>query len=214
MDEARERLSKDYELGDDPDVLFSRADELYTALRFADCFAVTSRIVARHPTHRATLPLHLSCMYHLPKLRSRLFVLAHQLVDTDPDDALSWYAVGLWYFTGRRWEEARRYFGKSVLLDARFGPAWVAFAHTYAFEGEHDQAITAYSTALRHFQGTHLPLLFIGMQHLGLANVRLAEEYLRAAHGMCADDALVLNELGVLEMHKEKCVALTCSQLV
>lgn len=50
-------------------------------------------------------------MHHLPNLRSRLFLLAHEMVDNEPDDAISWYAVGLWYFAGKRWEESRRYFG-------------------------------------------------------------------------------------------------------
>ena len=39
----RKRLVDDYGLGDNPDVLFSFADALYTQLRWADCFAVTSR---------------------------------------------------------------------------------------------------------------------------------------------------------------------------
>lgn len=93
---------------------------------------------------------------------------------------------------------------KSVLIDSRFGPAWIAFAHSYAYEGEHDQAITAYSTSLRHFQGTHLPLLFIGMQHLGLNNVDLAQEYLLSAMATCQDDPAVYNELGVVEFYKDK----------
>lgn len=93
---------------------------------------------------------------------------------------------------------------KSVLIDSRFGPSWIAFAHSYAYEGEHDQAITAYSTALRHFQGTHLPLLFIGMQHLGLKNVALAEEYCSAAQGSGSADAAVWNELGVAAYYKEE----------
>lgn len=159
-------------------------------------------------------------MHHLPHLRSKLFLLAHDLVENEPDDAISWYAVGMWYFSGKRWEESRRYFGfvllspqrlaliwdcsKSVLIDSRFGPAWIAFAHSYAYEGEHDQAITAYSTALRHFQGTHLPLLFIGMQHLGLNNIDLAREYLLTAKATCGDDPAVYNELGVVEFYKEK----------
>lgn len=93
---------------------------------------------------------------------------------------------------------------KSVLIDPRFGPAWLAYAHSFAFEGEHDQAITAYSTAHRHLSGSHLPLLFIGMQHLGLSNVVLAEEYLLAAREVCKDDPLVLNELGVIHVHNEE----------
>ncbi|KAK4700979.1 anaphase-promoting complex subunit 6, partial [Phenoliferia sp. Uapishka_3] len=201
MTVARQRLTDEFGLGDDPDVLFGLADELYTGMRFAECFRVTSKVLAIHSSHRPTLPLHLACMHHLPNLRSRLYLLAQELVENEPDDAISWYAVGLWYFAGRRWEESRRYFGKSVLIDSRFGPAWIAFAHSYAYEGEHDQAITAYSTALRHFQGTHLPLLFIGMQHLGLSNVALAQEYLEAAKTGCPDDPLVLNELGVIAHH-------------
>ena len=106
-----------------------------------------------HDSHTTTLPLHLACMSHLPHLRSKLFLLAHELVDRDPDSVISWYAVGLWYFSTEKWEESRRYFGKGLLLDNRFGPAWIAFAHSFALEGEHDQAITAYSTAQRHFQG-------------------------------------------------------------
>ncbi|GAA5975618.1 hypothetical protein JCM10908_005220 [Rhodotorula pacifica] len=199
---ARQRLATEYGLGNDPDVLFSRADELHTAMRFAECYKITSHILASHPAHRPTLPLHLSCMHHLPNLRSRLFLLAHEMVDNEPDDAISWYAVGLWYFAGKRWEESRRYFGKAVLIDPRFGPAWIAYAHSFAYEGEHDQAITAYSTAQRHLPGSHLPLLFIGMQHLGLANVTLAEEYLLGAQEICPDDPLVLNELGVVSLHK------------
>ncbi|GEM06673.1 cell division control protein 16 [Rhodotorula toruloides] len=200
---ARQRLTDDYGLGEDPDVLFSRADELYNAMRYVECFKITSHIVSLHPYHRPSLPLHLSCMHHIPNLRSRLFLLAHEMVENEPDDAISWYAVGLWYFSGKRWEESRRFFGKSVLIDPRFGPAWLAYAHSFAYEGEHDQAITAYSTAQRHLPGSHLPLLFIGMQHLSLANVSLAEEYLLAAQEICRGDPLVVNELGVIALHHQ-----------
>ncbi|GAA5828340.1 hypothetical protein JCM11251_006205 [Rhodosporidiobolus azoricus] len=204
MSIARQRLTDDYGLGQDPDVLFSRADELYNGMRFAECFKITTRILALHPSHRPTLPLHLSCMHHLPNLRSKLFLLAHEMVETEPDDAISWYAVGLWYFAGKRWEESRRFFGKSVLIDPRFGPSWLAYAHSFAYEGEHEQAITAYSTAQRHLPGSHLPLLFIGMQHLGLGNVGLAEEYVLAAREVGKEDPLVVNELGVIALHNQQ----------
>jgi hypothetical protein len=42
---------------------------------------------------------------------------------------------------------------KTSLMDPRFGPAWVAFGHTFALEGEHDHAVTAYSTCARMFTG-------------------------------------------------------------
>jgi hypothetical protein len=44
-------------------------------------------------------------------------------------------------------------FSKASLMDPRFGPAWITFAHSFAYEGEHEQAITAYSTSARLFPG-------------------------------------------------------------
>ena len=79
----------------------------------------------------------------------------------------------------------------------------IGFAHTFAAEGEHDQAISAYSTAARLFQGTHLPQLFLGMQNLQLNNIPLAHEYLNTAYTLCQRDPLLLNELGVVFYHEE-----------
>jgi len=93
------------------------------------------------------------------------------MVQREPENALSWYAVGVWYLTGGKWGEARQYFrsvghldsklaffdiiylSKTSLMDPRFAPAWVAFGHTFALEGEHDHAVTAYSTCARMFTG-------------------------------------------------------------
>lgn len=108
-------------------------------------------------------------MYHLSHLHSKLFILAHEMVDREPENPISWYAVGVWYLSGGKWAQARQYFryeahkslsrgnsfhpSKTSLMDPRFGPAWIAFAHTFALEGEHDHAVTAYSTCARMFTG-------------------------------------------------------------
>jgi anaphase-promoting complex subunit 6 len=99
-------------------------------------------------------------------------------------------------------------------MDPRFGPAWIAFAHTFAMEGEHDHAVTAYSTCARMFVGSvnilsvrytslicarsHLPLLFVGMEQIVLSNHPLADEALNAANAACDTDPLLINELGVM----------------
>ena len=62
------------------------------------------------PNHPPALTLHIACMHHINRLRSSLYLLAHQLVEQDPLSAVTWYAVGMWYFSGKRWGEARRYF--------------------------------------------------------------------------------------------------------
>ncbi|WWC93598.1 hypothetical protein V866_000433 [Kwoniella sp. B9012] len=203
VERVREELTKQYGLGDNCDVLVGLADELYSKYKWEDCYAVTTKILSRIPGHPTALPLHLACMHHIHRLRSSLFMLAHDLVEQDPQAATTWYAVGLWYFSGKRWAEARRYFSKANLIDSRFAPAWIAFAHSFAYEGEHDHAITAYSTSARLFQGSHLPLLFIGMEHLQLSASNLAEEYFRAAEVINFSDPLLLNELGVVAYNRE-----------
>ncbi|CAG8520112.1 10989_t:CDS:2, partial [Cetraspora pellucida] len=91
---------------------------------------------------------------------------------------------------------------KASTMDSHCGPAWVGFGHTFAIESEHDQAITAYSTAAKLYPGSHLPTLFIGMQHLQAKNLLSAEEYLLTSSQICENDPLVLNELGVLYFQK------------
>ncbi|KAI0701318.1 TPR-like protein [Cytidiella melzeri] len=195
---ARTKLVEEYGLGDNPDVLYSFADALYSQFRWADCFVITSRILGLVSVHAPTMPLHIACLYHLSHLHSKLFILAHEMVEREPESPISWYAVGVWYLTAKKWSEARTYFSKTSLMDPRFAPAWIAFAHTFALEGEHDHAVTAYSTCARMFTGSHLPLMFVGMEHIVLSNLPLADEALFAAHSMCDGDPLLANEQGVM----------------
>jgi anaphase-promoting complex subunit 6 len=44
---TRKRLVEEFGLSDNPDVLYSFADALFTQFRWADCFAITSRSVLR-----------------------------------------------------------------------------------------------------------------------------------------------------------------------
>ena len=60
--------------------------------------------------HKNTMPLHIACMYHLSHLNSQLFLLAHELVDKEPENAISWYSVGIWYMCVEKYQEARTYF--------------------------------------------------------------------------------------------------------
>jgi len=46
---ARQRLVEEFGLGDNPDVLYSFADALYTNFRWADCFVITTRCVPSVP---------------------------------------------------------------------------------------------------------------------------------------------------------------------
>lgn len=195
---ARQSLLRQHKmLGASPDVLLSLAEALYAGLRYDDAYAVTSHIMKLDPSYTLSLPIHIACMYYLPRLRPALFLLAHQLTEADPESCEAWYAVGVWYASASRWAEARRYFSKSSLLDPRFAPSWIAFGHSFSLEGESDQAVTAYSTAARKFPFSGLPRLFIGMEHLLQGNKNLAVLFLESSAEELGDDPLCANERGV-----------------
>lgn len=199
---ANETLSTHYNLASNPDILLSRAQLLFTQCRFKEALTITTSILSSDEYNFSIYPLHLACLYELDQTNA-LFLLAHRLADYHPEVPCTWLAVGVYYLNISQIAEARRFFSKASMMDPHFGPAWIGFAHTFAAEGEHDQAISAYSTAARLFQGTHLPPLFLGMQNLQLNNIGLANEYLNAAHNLCKTDPLLLNELGVVYYHMD-----------
>ena len=183
--------------------------------------------------HNASMPLHIACMYHLSHLHSKLFILAHEMVDREPENPMSWYAVGVWYLSGCKWGQARQYFRFGLFLfhahnqlillqqDFPYGPTlcpsldrlWSHFCpwrwtwpccdsifhmctHVHRVGilvskwAEHFVNISFYSS--------HLPLMFISMEHIVLSNYPLADEALNAANAMCDGDPLLLNERGVM----------------
>jgi len=66
---------------------------------------------------------------------------------------VSWFAVGCYYLSSGKQELARRYLSKSTSLNRVFGPAWLAYGHSFAAENEHDQAMAAYFTASQLMKG-------------------------------------------------------------
>ncbi|RBR22972.1 uncharacterized protein FIESC28_04270 [Fusarium coffeatum] len=200
---AYDSLSTHYHLASNPDLQLARADLLYTQCRYRDALNITNGILQDDKYNFSVYPVHLACLFEL-KEKNLLFLIAHDLADSHPEEPCSWLAVGIYYFSIGKIPEARRYFSKASMMDAHFGPAWIGFAHTFAAEGEHDQAISAYSTAARLFMGTHLPQVFLGMQNHALNNMTLAEEFLKTAYGLCKTDPLLLNEMGIVKYHQDK----------
>ncbi|KAL3426516.1 tetratricopeptide [Phlyctema vagabunda] len=200
---ATETLSTHYNLSTNSDLLLSKADLLFTQCRFKDALAITNSILEDDKYNFSIYPIHLACLYEL-QLKNALFLVSHDLADNHPEEPCTWLAVGVYYLATNKVAEARRYFSKASVMDPHFGPAWIGFAHTFAAEGEHDQAISAYSTAARLFIGTHLPQLFLGMQNHMLNNMTLADEFLKTAYGLCITDPLLLNEMGIVFYHQDR----------
>jgi anaphase-promoting complex subunit 6 len=102
------------------------------------------------------------------------------MVDREPENPISWYAVGV----VSQWTQMA---ARETVLQV-------------------SDKITAYSTCARilsssHFISrtagdmirSHLPLMFVGMEHILLSNYRLADEALDTAYSMCDEDPLSIN---------------------
>lgn len=201
FEEAENILKDEYDLGENCDILLSKADYLYVQCNFDECLATYEKILSKDPYNFNVLPNYLSCLHELGG-KNKLFLKAHQLAENHPNNPMTWLSIGVYYLSINKIIEARKFFSKATLLNPNFGHAWIGFAHTFAAEGEHEQAISAYAFAARLFPGSHLPNLFLGMQHLQMNNLNLSEEYLIVSSQICNSDPLVLNELGVINFYK------------
>ena len=115
-----------------------------------------------------------------------------------PTRAVSWFAVGCYYYCVRRFDAARRYFSKATSLDGAFVPAWIGFGHAFAAQDESDQAMAAYRRRRAALPGVP-PARAV---HRHGVPARQQPEFggavLREEPWDLPGDPLVHNELGVL----------------
>ncbi|XP_064615248.1 cell division cycle protein 16 homolog [Liolophura sinensis] len=179
------------------DLDVSLAERHYYNCDFRQCYKITSSVLDKDPYNSQCLPLHVAVLVELGK-SNILFYLAHKLVDIYPNKAVSWFAVGCYYYLIGKYQPARRYLSKATSLDRSYGPAWLAFGHSFATDNEHDQAMAAYFTASQLMKGCHLPVLYIGLEYGLTNNAKLAERFFSQALSIAPQDPFVLHEMGVI----------------
>jgi tetratricopeptide (TPR) repeat protein len=182
------------------DVMTLRAVRLYDIMDFDECVRLTRTIMSRDPgiEHRVVL-VHLAALVEID-LRHELFVMAHALVDQNPRDAVSWMAVGYYYFACGKHELARRYLQKATSINPRLGPAWLAFGHAFGAQDESDQAMASYRTASRLLPGAQLPPLCMGMEYARQSSPAHATSFFHIASEACPSDPAARHELGVMAL--------------
>lgn len=195
-------LTDEYSLDSNIDLVRSKIEILYSSCQFNECLELCQKCLEKDKLNPKILPTYISCLYELGA-KNKLFLLSHNLAEMIPKEAITWFSVATYYMTMKKIQEARKYYSKSLILEPSFASAWLGFVHTFAIEGEQDQALAAYSTAARFFPGNHLPNLFLGMQYMSLNNYGLAEEYFTLSYDICPHDPLLLNEMGVLYFKKQ-----------
>ena len=183
-------------LKDNSDVRVSELERLYYNCDHHAAINLSTDILKQDPHHPACLPIHVALLVELNKT-SDLFKLSHSLVDLFPEWCVAWYAVGCYYYSTGRQDPARRYLEKATKQDIMFGPAWLAYGHSFAVENEHDQAMAAYFKASQLMAGCHLPQLYIGLEYSLTNNTQHAEMFFSQALEIAPNDPFVLHELGV-----------------
>ncbi|XP_077473136.1 cell division cycle protein 16 homolog [Stigmatopora argus] len=186
------------DLQDNLDVVVSLAERHYYNCDFKMCYKLTSTVMVKDPFHANCLPVHIGTLVELGK-SNELFYLSHKLVDLYPNNPVSWFAVGCYYLmVGHKNENARRYLSKATTLERTYGPAWIAYGHSFAMESEHDQAMAAYFTAAQLMKGCHLPMLYIGLEYGLTNNSKLAERFFSQALSIAPEDPFVIHEVAVV----------------
>jgi len=64
--------------------------------------------------------------------------------------------------------------------------------------------MTVYRTAARMFEGSHLPLLYMGIEYLKTNNLQLSSQYLGEALNCCPNDPAIYHELGVVAYRQKQ----------
>ena len=182
------------------EVILARSERYFNRGDYQRCYDAIQELVANEPTKLAAIPCYLAVTVEL-RMKTKLYLCAHKLVEEYPAKAISWFAVACYYYCTRQFDSARRYFGKATTLEASFVPAWLGFGHAFAAQDESDQAMAAYRTATRLYPGCHLSLLCIGMEYHRTNNFNLAGQFLSRARHLRPADPLVYNELGALAFH-------------
>ncbi|OIW08211.1 hypothetical protein TanjilG_15172 [Lupinus angustifolius] len=181
------------------DLLACKAEYYHQCGEYQKCFELTSVLLEKDPFHIKSTLVHLAAAMELGH-SNELYLMACNLVKDYPQKALSWFAVGCYYYCIEKYEQSRHYFSKATSLEETFSPAWIGYGNAYAAQEEGDQAMSAYRTAARLFPGCHLPTLYIGMECMRTHSYKLAEQ----SKATCPSDPLVYNELGVVAYHMQE----------
>ncbi|KAL5804761.1 hypothetical protein ACOSQ3_031561 [Xanthoceras sorbifolium] len=192
-----------HSLRNNTDLLTCKAEYYHQCGEYQKCFELTSVLLEKDPFHLKCTLVHLAAAMELGH-SNELYLMACNLVKDYPQKALSWFAVGCYYYCIKKNDQSRRYFSKATNLDGTFLPAWIGFGNAFAAQEEGDQAMLAYRTAARLFPGCHLPTLYIGMEYMRTHSFKLTEQFFMQAKSICPSDPLVYNELGVVAYHMKE----------
>ena len=98
------------------DIRLIQAEQFFKEHNFYKSFELLKKIKDDDPYFLEAIPILCSVLIELDK-QGELYHIAHKLVQANPDSAVSWYAVGSYYYLVKKFPQARKYFTKSTQMD-------------------------------------------------------------------------------------------------
>ncbi|KAL3775344.1 hypothetical protein ACHAWO_001275 [Cyclotella atomus] len=196
VDQAFRNLAITHHLGKSSDVLALAAIRSYASHNLQAALTYCTVIDTLDPFCRTAGYVYVATLVGLG-LKRRLFQLAHRLVDANPEDSLAWFAVGSYYHVCGRHDLSQRHFSRSTRLDPSSAECWIGFGCSFAICDESDQALASFRAAQNKYSGSHIPLLYMGMEYLRTNHLSLAGHFLASSQKTDPSDPLCCNELGV-----------------
>ena len=187
---------------EDQDLMKMEAEKYFIARDYTNTFNKLKKINEEDFYNLEIIPMLCSCMIELNKV-GELYSLAYKLANNCGDKFISWYAVGCYYYSIKKFDLSRKYFLKCNQLNKNFPEGWIALGNSYAGQDESDQALNAYRTCLRLFPGCHYSNLYIGMEFIRTNNFKTAFITFQNALLLSVNDPLIYNEIGVV-YYKQK----------
>ena len=179
------------------------AEKFYNQQNVTKAYEIMKALVEDDKYFLNAIPLYTAILIELNQVGD-LYILAHSLVNSNPDLAVTWFVVGSYYYLVKKYELARKYFEKANKFDKHFAACWIAYGHSFAASDESDQAMSAYRTAARLFPGWHLANQCIGMEYLRTNKLSTALIAFEQAQKINSNDWFVYNEKGVVFYRMKK----------
>jgi anaphase-promoting complex subunit 6 len=110
--------SEEVALGGNLEVIATKAEAYYYLHDAQKAYDLTTYVRKEDPCQMACMPVHLSALVDL-HLNSELFYCAHTLVESNPEAAITWFAVGCYYLLVHKYDAAQRYFHKATTMDSQ-----------------------------------------------------------------------------------------------
>lgn len=173
--------------------------KMFNQCSYADCIVRCEAYLSGgyDPFNEDVITHYLTSLFEVGN-KAKISKLLNTLILKFPSSWITEFAAGTRQLLFRKYLLARKHFAKATILNSSSLPSLIAYGHTFVGELDFDQSIVVYSTAATLFPGSHIPLMFLGMQHLIKRNLAMSEKYLKMALTINSTDPLLLNEIGVI----------------